>query len=128
MIPALPNVKALERVINLMKDTQSLPFKTHVNLNLNLLGLLANRTHHAGLTQNEQRDWDLLIERIKNLHAISLHQFTTEIPQLKGIQEGDTITATSKPSGEVEKIYGRLADELEKVLPHDCRRTPPVLP
>ena len=128
LIPALPSVKSLARVLNLMQATQSLPFKTHVNPNLNLLGLLANRTYHSGLTQNDQREWEQLLEQIKNIFAVLLHQFETEIPQLKGIQEGDTITATSKLSGEIEKIYGRLADELEKVLPHDCRRTPPVLP
>ncbi len=128
LIPALPSIKSLERVINLLQATQSESFKTHVNQTLNLLGLLANRTHHSGLTQDDQRDWDLTLERIKNIHGVSLNRFATEIPQLKGIQEGDTISATSKTGSVIEKTYGRLADELERAFPHDCRRTPPLLP
>lgn len=128
LIPALPSVKSLERVLNLLQATQSESFKTHVNQTLNLLGLLANRTHHSGLTKDDQRDWEQTLERIKNIHGVALNRFATEIPQLKGIQEGDTISATSKLGSDIEKLYGRLADELEKAFPHDCRRTPPLLP
>ena len=127
MIPALPSAKSMERVINLLQATQSESFKTHVNQSLSLLGLLANRTHHSGLTQDDQRDWEQTLLRIKNIHGVSLNRFATEIPQLKGIQEGDTISAMSKTGSAIEKIYGRLADELERAFPHDCRRTPPLL-
>lgn len=128
LIPALPSIKSLERVINLLQATQSESFKTHVNQTLNLLGLLANRTHHSGLTLDDRREWEQTLERIKNIHGVSLNQFATEIPQLKGIQEGDTISAMSNTGSAIEKIYGRLADELERAFPHDCRRTPPLLP
>jgi len=128
MIPVLPSIKALERVRNLLEATLSEPFRTHVNQNLNLLGLLANRTHSSGLTQDDRRIFRGIVERMKNLFAVTLHQFATEIPQLKGIQEGDSILVSTKSSPAIEEIYGRLVEEMERSFPHDCRRTPEVFP
>ena len=128
LIPALPSATSLERVLNLLRTTRSTPFLTHVNQNLNLLGLLANRTHHSGLTRDDRREWELLAQKIQNLFGIVPKKFETDVPQLKGILDGDTVSATSRPNPSVEAIYGRLALELERILPHDCRRTAAVLP
>ena len=128
LIPALPSATSLERVLNLLRATRSAPFLTHVNQNLNLLGLLANRTHHGGLTRDDRREWDLLAQKIQNLFGIVPRRFETDVPQLKGIHDGDTVSADSRPNPNVEAIYGRLALELERILPHDCRRTAAVLP
>ena len=128
LIPVLPSLKTLERVRNLLEATLSEPFKTHVNQNLNVLGLLANRTHSSGLTQDDHRNFRLILERMKNLFAVELRQFATEIPQLKGIQEGDSILAETKSSPAIEAVYRKLVEEIERIFPHDCRRVAKVLP
>ncbi len=128
LVPVVPGLPSLERVQNLLEVVRSTPFITHVNHNLNLLGMLANRTHSSGMTGDDRREWDQLMSRLQNLFGIVPRKFETTIPQLKAIQDGESITASAETNRRIEGIYNRLAGEIEKVLPHDCRRTAAVLP
>lgn len=124
LVPTTMGRKSLERVPVLLKQVfKSEKFNRHVNHDLKLLGLLANRTWQTELSRGEQDDWSRLAEVCRDVLGQDVKQFGVPIPQaVKEVSESETNFHLPDPVGRLAGVFTRLAAAIEQELPNDCRR------
>jgi cellulose biosynthesis protein BcsQ len=121
VIPVVPSRKAAERVPLLLERVQSL--QRVINPELQLMGVLLNRTYSSSLTAWEQDLWGEMLEHGKDRWKLPVHAFETFIRQTTEVREGETEFSPPPPGSDLQKLFSRLVDEVERRLPGDCRRT-----
>jgi cellulose biosynthesis protein BcsQ len=121
IIPVLPSRKAAERVPLLLERLQSL--HRVINPQLQVLGVLLNRTHGTSLTAWEQDLWADMLENGKDRWTMPVPAFETFIRQTTEVRDGEVEFSPPAAGSELHGVFSRLAAELEARLPGDCRRT-----
>jgi chromosome partitioning protein len=121
LVPVLPSQKAAERVPLLLQRVKALG--AVINPDLQLAGILLNRTHGVKLTAWEQDLWCELLERSKDQWKLPVYGFETYIRQTPEVRANETEFSPPAPGSELYALFGRLAAELEARLPRDCCRT-----
>ena len=122
LVPVIPSKKATERVPLLLERLQSL--HRVINPQLQLMGVLMNRTHASSLTAWEQDLWTQMLEVGQDRWKLPVPAFHTFIRRTKAVQEVEDEFRSPEPGSELHGLFHRLASEVEERLPGDCRRTP----
>jgi chromosome partitioning protein len=121
LIPVLPSQKAAERVPLLLQRVKRLG--AIINPELQVAGVLLNRTHGVKLTGWEQDLWKDVLERSKDQWKLPVYGFETRIRQTTEVRANETEFSPPLPGSELHALFGKLAQELEVRLPRDCCRT-----
>jgi cellulose biosynthesis protein BcsQ len=121
LIPVVPSKKAAERVPLLLERLQSL--HEVINPQLQVLGVLLNRTFGSSLTAWEKDLWAEMLEHGKDRWRLPVHAFETFIRQTPEVRESETEFSPPVPGSELHSLFSRLVAEVEERLPGDCRRT-----
>jgi len=121
LVPVLPSQKVAERVPLLLQRVKALG--AVINPDLQLAGVVLNRTHGVKLTAWEQDLWRDLLERSKDQWKLPVYGFETYIRQTTEVRANETEFVPPTPGTELHAMFGRLATELEARLPRDCCRT-----
>jgi cellulose biosynthesis protein BcsQ len=121
VIPVIPSIKAAERVPLMLERLKRL--HEVVNPELQVAGLVLNRTHGANLTAWERDLWSDVLERGKDQWKLPVHAFATTVRQTTEVRDVETEFSPPAPGSELHSLFSRLAAELEERLPRDCRRT-----
>ena len=125
LIPVLPSRKAAERVPLLLERLQSL--HSVINPQLQVLGMLLNRTHGATLTSWEVDLWREMQERALDRWKLPVHAFKTTIRQTTEVRDGEMEFSAPGPDDLLHSLFSQLVSEVEARLPGDCRRTANVV-
>jgi cellulose biosynthesis protein BcsQ len=120
LIPTMPSKKSTERVPLLLDSIKR--FKLHVNPNLEIAGVVLNRTHGAELTAGEADLWDQVLVQAKDRMGVPVHGFHTIIRQNKEVRQLESESTHLQPGTELFNTFRKLAEELEERLPRECRR------
>jgi cellulose biosynthesis protein BcsQ len=124
IIPVVPSHKAAERVPLLLSYLKTLcPV---VNPDLQVAGIVLNRTHRDTSTVREQDLWYDMLERSKDQWKLPVHRFETSIRQSTEVRDNETEFVAPTPGSELHRTFSRLMAELEERLPRDCRRSAAV--
>lgn len=123
LIPTLLSAKSVERVPNLIKAVQEEQFMKHVNSQLKIIGVVANRTHFADIKGQEAVNWKVNLPNslaaIQNQHT---KLFSTIVAQDKEISSNEEQYTHPKSGSRAYTIFTQLLMELEKELPDACRK------
>jgi cellulose biosynthesis protein BcsQ len=124
LIPTSMSQKSLERVPMLVRRVlRSEKFLKHINHDLRLLGLVANRTWRDKLSDGETDDWNRLADKCKDVYGQDVKRFNTIITQqLKEIRDSEAEFGIPDPTSRLGEAFARLAGEVEQELPSECRR------
>jgi chromosome partitioning protein len=121
IVPVIPSKKAAERVPLLLERVKRL--HGVINPELQVAGLLLNRTHGSQLTSWEQDLWTAVQEHSQDRWKLPVHAFGTTIRQSTEVRDSESEFSPPVPGSELHTVFTRLAVELEERLPRDCRRT-----
>jgi cellulose biosynthesis protein BcsQ len=110
IVPVVPSKKAAERVPLLLERLQSL--HQIINPQLQLLGVVLNRTHGSSLTAWEQDLWTDMLENAKDHWRLPVHAFETSIRQTTEVREGETEFSPPAPGSELHSLFSRLVAEI----------------
>jgi cellulose biosynthesis protein BcsQ len=121
IIPVVPSKKAAERVPLLLERLQSL--HQVINPQLQLMGVMLNRSYGATLTAWEQDLWGEMLEHGKDRWTLPVPAFKTFIRQTTEVRDGEAEFCPPVPGSELHAMFSRLVAEVEERLPGDCRRT-----
>jgi cellulose biosynthesis protein BcsQ len=120
LIPTLPGKKSTERVPLLLETVKRL--KLHVNPNLEVAGVILNRTHGAELTAHESDLWNQVLAQGQDRMGVPLYGFQTIIRQNREVRQLESEATHLQPGTDLFEAFRRLAEELEGRLPRECRR------
>lgn len=120
LIPVLPSRKAAERVPLLLERLQSL--HQVINPQLQVMGVLLNRTHGSSLTAWEQDLWRDMLDHGKTQWGLPVHAFQTYIRQTTEVRDGEAEFSPPEPGSELHAVFTHLVAEVEARLPGDCCR------
>jgi chromosome partitioning protein len=121
LIPVVPSRKAAERVPLLLERLQAL--HRVINPELQLLGVLLNRTYGPGLTAWERDLWTDMLEKGQDRWKLPVPAFQTSIRQNTEVRESETEFSPPPPGSELHGVFSRLAAEVEARIPGVCRRS-----
>jgi cellulose biosynthesis protein BcsQ len=121
LIPVLPSRKAAERVPLLLERLQTL--HSVINPQLQVLGMLLNRTHGSTLTEWEQDLWREIQELALDRWKLPVHAFETTIRQTTEVRDGEVEFSAPVPGDLLHSVFSQLVTEVERRLPGDCHRT-----
>jgi cellulose biosynthesis protein BcsQ len=121
IIPVTPSKKTAERVPLLLHRLKGLC--QVVNHNLQVAGILLNRTYGAQLTGWERTLWDEIQQQALDRWKMPVPVFTTFIPHTTEVRENETEFCSPEKGTRLHSLFSQLAAELEERLPGDCRRT-----
>ena len=121
LIPVMPSNKAAERVPLLLERLKGLC--RVINPELQVVGILLNRTKGAQLTVWEDDLWRDMLVRSQDRWKLPVHAFETFIRQTTEVRDSENEFSPPAPGSELHGLFSRLAAELEERLPRDCRRT-----
>jgi cellulose biosynthesis protein BcsQ len=120
LIPVMPSQKAAERVPLLLDRLKRLCGV--INPDLQIAGMLLNRTRGAQLTAWEEDLWQDLQERSKDQWKLPVHAFQTFIRQTTEVRDRETDFSPPAPGSELHSLFSKLVAELEARFPRDCCR------
>jgi cellulose biosynthesis protein BcsQ len=122
LIPTLLSAKSVERVPNLVKATQEEHFVKHLNSQLRIMGVIANRSRFAELKAQEAINWQVnlpkMLQSVQNKHT---KLFDTIIAQDVDISSKEEQYVHPKPGSRAYEMFAQLLSELEQELPDVCR-------
>jgi len=122
LIPTLLSAKSSERVPNLIKAVQEDHFLKHLNSQLRILGVVANRTRYAELKSQEAVNWsNQLPNALAAIQKQHTKLFSTIVAQDTEISSNEEQFTHPKTGGRAHTMFTQLLTELEQELPHDCR-------
>ena len=121
LIPVVPSRKAAERVPLLLERLQSL--HQVINPQLQVMGVLLNRTYSSSLTAWEQDLWQEMLDHGKTQWGLPVHAFQTCIRQTTEVRDGETEFSSPEPGSDLYGLFSQLLAEVEARLPGDCCRT-----
>ena len=124
LVPTTMSAVSLARVPQLVKRLfRSEKFLKHINHDLRILGLVANRTWREDLTDGEKDDWNQLATKCKDIYGQVVKRFDTIIPQLTTeVRDNESDFGLPKSKSRLATRFAALATEVEKELPSECRR------
>ncbi len=103
-------------------------FRRHINHQLKVLGLVANRTYRDDFTAAEKEEWGQLGGWCRDAYGQDVKRFETMIPQLnREIREHESFFKPPPDKSKLAKIFDALATEIERELPNECRRNAAAL-
>lgn len=120
LTPVVPSKKAAERVPLLLERLQGL--HQVINPQLQVMGVLLNRTYTSQLTAWEQDLWGEMLEHAKDRWKLPVHAFETFIRQTTEVRDGETEFSPPERGSDLYTAFSRLVAEVEERLPGDCRR------
>jgi hypothetical protein len=94
-----------------------------INPQLQVMGLLLNRTHAATLTAWEQDLWTEMLDHARDRWRLPVYAFETSIRQTTEVRDSETEFSAPLAGSELSTLFSRLLAEVEERLPGDCRRT-----
>lgn len=118
LVPVMPSRQATTRVPPLLKMLKS--FRENINPELNVLGVVANRTLRAEMTTDEANRWRELRDQCLDQWGESVHLFDTIVRQNTEIRQVEDDRRTLGPEDEMYPVFRRLAEEVEGRLPGSC--------
>ncbi len=124
LIPVVPSRKAAERVPLLLERLQSL--HRVINPQLQVMGVLLNRTHADTLTDWEQDLWQEMLNLGKDRWTLPVPAFETSIRQSTEVREGEVEFAAPALGSLLHSRFSQIVAEIEARLPGDCLRTTDV--
>ncbi len=119
LVPIMPSRQATVRVpvlLNRLKDIR----ENGLNTDLNILGILANRTQRGELTLEEENRMAALRTNCKDIWGQEVPLLDTFVPQNTDVRQAED---NQRPLGEEDKTYAtfvELAQELTQRLPTFC--------
>jgi cellulose biosynthesis protein BcsQ len=119
LVPILPSKQATARVPVLLKRLRD--FRDNINTGLNILGVLANRTHRSELTIEEHNRMSALRVACKDIWGQDVSLFDTFIRQNAEVRVAEDEHRPLTPSDEMYGTFVELAREVEARLPHFCQ-------
>jgi cellulose biosynthesis protein BcsQ len=124
LVPVTLGQRSIDRVPVLLKRfLKNELFRKHINHDLRVLGVVANRTYREELTGGERADWRQLGGWCKDAYGEAVKQFDTVIPQmLKDVRDAETLAGAPDPKSKLAQLFAALAAEVERELPSECRR------
>jgi cellulose biosynthesis protein BcsQ len=125
LIPAVPSQSAARRVPLFLRRLEQL--KPVINPNVQVLGVLLNRTRGDQLTQWEKDLWNTTLSQCQNVWKLPVYSFQTPIRQTNEVRDVENEFARPEPGSELHGVFSKIVDELEVRLPNDCRRVPSPL-
>ena len=126
LVPTLLSMKAAERVPRLLTEIHGVEFKKHINSQLQVLGVLANRTYRDPPTTAEGTVWTDLPKAVMAAHVPAPRFLSTIIAQDVKIAACEEQYNEAEMSPRGLSMFDKLALEIEGVLPSDCRILAPV--
>jgi chromosome partitioning protein len=120
LIPVLPSRKAVERVPLLLERLQSL--HRVINPQLQVMGVLLNRTHGSSLTSWEQDLWRGMLDHGKTRWTLPIYDFQTFIRQTTEVRDGEIEFSPPEPGSELHGVFSQLVAEVESRVPSECCR------
>jgi cellulose biosynthesis protein BcsQ len=121
LIPTIPSKKSAERIPMLVDSIKR--FRGNVNPNLEVAGIVFNRTHGAELVGHEATLWNQILAHTLDRNGVPVYGFTTNIRQDKEVRKLESEHAPLQPGTDLYDTFRKLAEELEERLPSECRRT-----
>jgi cellulose biosynthesis protein BcsQ len=121
IIPMTPSSKVAERVPLLLERLKGLC--RVINPELQVVGVLLNRTWGAQLTAWEQDLWRDVLDKGKDQWKLPVPAFETFIRQNTEVRDSENEFTPPAPGSELHTLFSRLVAELEARLPRDCCRT-----
>lgn len=119
LIPVMPSKQVTDRVPTLIK--RLLQFRSTVNEQIKILGLVANRTRSAKLTSDEQNRMSELSEKGKNAFGEAVYIMSSAIPTSIDIRTAEDEHRPLSNAQALASDFARLAAEIETRLPTFCR-------
>jgi cellulose biosynthesis protein BcsQ len=119
LIPIMPSVQATVRVPTLLSRLKD--FRENLNPDLNVLGILTNRTLRSTLTFEEENRLSALRAQCKDIWGQDLHFFSTFIRQSTAVRAAED---QHRPLGKNDDLYNTfagLAREVTTRMPTFCR-------
>jgi cellulose biosynthesis protein BcsQ len=127
LVPVMPSQKAAERVPILLDRIKAERFRQYINHDLKVLGVVANRVRNGTLAGSESTVWTQLGLRCKEVYGLPVRMCETVVPLTKEVQDCENLSSAAPDGGDrLSGVFDRLADELERGLPNECRRAPAI--
>jgi cellulose biosynthesis protein BcsQ len=119
LVPILPSKQATARVPVLLQRLKD--FHDHINAGLNVLGVVANRTHRSELTLEENNRMTALRVACKDIWGQDVPLFDTFVRQNAEVRVAEDEHRPLTPDDEMYKTFLDLAKEVAGRLPTFCR-------
>jgi len=123
LIPVTLSGHTTDRVVALLKRfLRDERFKKHIHHDLQVLGVVANRTYGDALTAGERGVWNILGTRVKDALGHDVRQFGTVIPNLvRELRDNEDLAGIPKPETRLAQVFAAFAAEIMQGLPNECR-------
>lgn len=118
LVPILPSLQSTARVPVLLKRLKE--FRDNINPSLEVLGIVANRTHRSELTDDENNRLSLLRVQCKDILGREVPQFETFIRQNTEVRVAEDEHRPLRPTDEMHKAFIDLAREIKSMIPGFC--------
>jgi cellulose biosynthesis protein BcsQ len=125
LVPILPSKQATARAPVLLQRLKD--FRENINPHLNVLGIVANRTHRSELTIDEQNRLAGLRGQCKDIWGFEVPLLDTFLRQNVEVRMAED---EHRPLGSGDEMYGTFADlahEVASRLPMFCRPSETVV-
>lgn len=119
LAPILPSKQATARVPILLRRLKD--FRDNINSDLNVLGILANRTHRSELTLEEQNRLTALRAQCKDIWGLEVPLFDTFVRQNREVRAAEDDHRPLRKGDEMYETFIELAREVQERLPTFCR-------
>jgi chromosome partitioning protein len=119
LIPIMPSVQATVRVPTLLQRLKD--FREKINSELNVLGILANRTLRPTLTLDEENRLSALRAQCKDVWGQEVPFFDTFIRQSAEVRAAEDQHRPLGKNDEMYNTFAELAREVATRLPTFCR-------
>jgi cellulose biosynthesis protein BcsQ len=119
LIPILPSKQATARVPMLLRRLKA--FKEKINSDLNVLGIIANRTHRSDLTVEEENRLSALRGDCKDIWGMEVPLFDTFIRQNVEVRAAEDGHRPLTEGDQMFETFLELAREVQSRLPTFCR-------
>ena len=126
LVPTVLTAKATERVPKLLRSVAREDFVKHVNCDLKVMGVVANRANRLVPVGNEGYVWQNLPRSIATAHVAPVKQFESTIAHDAKISSNEEKFIHPLAGERAREMFDNLATELEGELPRDCRIAPPA--
>jgi chromosome partitioning protein len=119
LVPILPSKQATARVPILLQRLKA--FQKNINPDLNILGIVANRTHRSELTLDEQNRLSALRVHCKDIWGLEVPLLETFIRQNVEVRVAEDEHRPLTPQDAMYETFVELAREVESRLPTFCQ-------
>jgi len=123
LIPTTLDERATPRVPAMLRRViRSEKFRKHINHDLKVLGVIANRTFRDTLTAAEAAEWERLGKTCQDVLGMPVRRMNRTIPAWNEIRDSLGLADSRAEANRACAIFDELAHELEQELPHESRR------